>query len=120
MKRAELLKIVAERYGVQPEYLWARWPNYAVLRHAGNRKWFGVLMDGPARRLGLSEAGADETVDILNVKVAPDDVIVLQLADSIMPAYHMNKQNWISIAIEGDIPDEFVLDLLETSHRLTA
>jgi len=78
MKRAELLKIVAERYGVQPEYLWARWPNYAALRHAGNRKWFGVLMDVPARRLGLSEAGADETVDILNVKVAPDNVIVLQ------------------------------------------
>lgn len=77
-------------------------------------------MDVPASRLGLSETAADETVDILNVKVDPDDAIVLQLADSIMPAYHMNKENWISIAIEGDMPDTFVLDLLETSHRLTA
>lgn len=119
MKRTELLETVAERYGAQPEYLWARWPNYAVFRHAGNRKWFGVLMDVPASRLGLGEAAADEKVDILNVKVDPDDAIVLQLADSIMPAYHMNKENWVSIAIEDDIPDELVLDLLETSHRLT-
>lgn len=113
------MKTVAEKYGVEPEYLWSRWPNYAVLRHTGNRKWFGVLMDVPASRLGLDEAAADETIDILNVKVAPDDVVVLRLADSIMPAYHMNKENWVSIAIEGNIPDELVLDLLEMSHRLT-
>jgi predicted DNA-binding protein (MmcQ/YjbR family) len=120
MDRAELLEIVEERYGMRPEFPWSRWPNYAVLRHPGNRKWFGVLMDVPADRLGLDGAEVGEKVEILNVKVDPDDVLVLRLADSIMPAYHMNKDNWVSVAIEGDIPGELVLDLLETSHRLTA
>ena len=122
MNRTQLLKAVAKKYGVQPEYLWTRWPNYAVLRHSDNRKWFAILMDVPTSRLGLNDADADEhgRVDILNVKVDPDDAIVLQLADSIMPAYHMNKKNWISIVIKGDVPDELILELLETSHRLTA
>lgn len=108
---------VAERYGVDPEFPWSRWPSYAVFRHRGNRKWFGVVMNVPPARLGLE---GDDEVDILNVKVEPDDAVVLRLADSILPAYHMNKENWISVVIDGNVPDDLLLDLLETSHRLTS
>ena len=74
-------------------------------------------MNIPPSRLGLE---GDGEIDILNVKVDPDDALVLRLADSILPAYHMNKKNWVSVVIEGDIPNELLLDLLETSHRLTS
>lgn len=116
MNREELFEQVVQRYGAEPEYLWPRWPSYVVLRHVGNCKWFGVVMDVPATRLGLE---GDGKVDILNVKVDPDDATALRLADSILPAYHMNKENWVSIIIEGGISDEMLIDLLETSHRLT-
>jgi len=117
MDRNELFSQVAQRYGVAPEYPWPRWPEHAVLRHTGNRKWFGIVMSVPASRLGLAGDGA---VDVINVKADPDDVPALQLADGILPAYHMNKEHWVSVLIEGDVPDEMLLDLLETSHRLTS
>ena len=116
MNRNELLSHVEQKYGVKPEYLWSRWPNYAVLRHSENRKWFGILMDVPAARLGLE--GVDN-LEVLNVKVDPEDALALRLADDILPAYHMNKKNWVSVLIEGGIPDEMLLDLIEMSHRLT-
>lgn len=116
MDRDELFSHVSQRYGARPEYPWPRWPDHAVLRHNGNRKWFGIVMNVPAKRLGLE---GDGTVDIVNVKADPEDVPALQLADGILPAYHMNKRHWISVILSGDLPDEMLLDLLETSYRLT-
>ena len=116
LDRNELISHVAERYGVAPDYPWPRYPGNTVFRHRGNRKWFGILMNVPAERLGLS---GDGKVDVLNVKVDPDDAAALRLADFILPAYHMNKENWVSVLIEGGIPGGMLADLLEESHRLT-
>ena len=117
MDRGGLISHVAERYGVAPDYPWPRWPNYAVFRHRGNRKWFCILMDVPAERLGLEGGGK---VDVLNVKVDPDDAAALRLADFVLPAYHMNKENWVSVLVEGGIYDDMLFDLLETSRRLSS
>ena len=117
MDRKALLSIVAQRYGTEPEYPWPRWPSHAVLRHAGNRKWFGIVMNVPAKRLGLA---GDVMVDIMNVKASPEDVPALLLAEGILPAYHMNKEHWVSVVLGGNLPDEMLLDLLETSYRMTS
>ena len=116
MRRTELFARIAELYGAEPEYLWHSAPNYAVFRHSENRKWFGIVMDVPAARLGLEGEGK---IDILNVKVNPEDALVLRLADGILPAYHMNKKNWVSVVLDGDIPDDMLLGFLEMSFQLT-
>ena len=117
MNRAELFAYVAEAYGVTPEYLWESSPDAAVIRHTENRRWFGIVMSVQAKRLGLE---GDTPVDVLNVKVDPADAAVLREADGILPAYHMNKQHWISIVIESEsIPEGMLLSLLDTSYRLT-
>lgn len=116
MTRDELLEYVAERYGTKPEYLWERWPNYAILRHASNRKWYAGIFDVPAVKLGLPREGK---VDTLNVKCDPDDALVLRLHDDILPAYHMNKENWISVLIDGNVPRPLLEELVEMSYRLT-
>ena len=33
-----------------------------------------------------------------------------------LPAYHMNKQNWISIILDGSVPDDKIFPLLELSY----
>ena len=71
MYRAELLEEIAGRYGVAAEYPWRRYPQYAVFRHAGNRKWFAVLMNPPGRKLGLA---TEEEVAILNVKIRAGEI----------------------------------------------
>ena len=37
-----------------------------------------------------------------------------------MPAYHMNKLHWITVLLDGAVPDEKVYDLLEMSYMATA
>ena len=83
MHRAELLEEIARRYGVAAEYPWRRYPQYAVFRHAGNRKWFAVLMNPPGRKLGLA---TEDEVAILNVKIRAGENSLLRGMDAVLPA----------------------------------
>jgi predicted DNA-binding protein (MmcQ/YjbR family) len=37
---------------------------------------------------------------------------------SVVPGYHLNKRHWITITLDGDLPDQQVRDLIEDSHDL--
>ena len=37
---------------------------------------------------------------------------------SIVPGYHLNKRHWITITLEGDVPDERVRELVLDSYEL--
>ncbi len=86
-----------------------------MLRHAGNRKWFAVVMDVPRASLGLPGEGK---VPILNVKCEPLLIGSLLKKLGYLPAWHMNKENWISIML-GAVPDEEIIALLEMSFGMT-
>ena len=38
----------------------------------------------------------------------------------IFPAYHMNKANWITVTLDGSVPDETIKMLLDMSFDATA
>lgn len=40
--------------------------------------------------------------------------------DGIMPAYHMNKLHWISVLLDGSVPEEKVRELIDMSFMATA
>lgn len=117
MNRKELEEYIAETYSTYPEYPWADAPDYAVFRHSNNRKWFALVMDIPKERLGLTDNGL---IDILNVKGEPVMIDFLKNETGFFPAYHMNKTNWITIALDGSVPSEKVKMLLDMSFDLTA
>ena len=62
MTRQELFTWIRQQYGTEPEYPWHDWN--AVLRHNDNNKWYGVVLEVSADKLGLPEAGI---IDVLNV-----------------------------------------------------
>ena len=41
----QVFEYVFTQYGTKPEYLWKTHPDYAVLRHADNRKWYAIVMN---------------------------------------------------------------------------
>ena len=41
----QIFDYVFTQYGTQPEYLWKTHPDYAVLRHSDNRKWYAIVMN---------------------------------------------------------------------------
>ncbi len=116
MERTLIFKHCKEIYGTTPEYLWERYPSYAVLRHRGNRKWYGVVMEIPFRRLGIMREG---TVDVINLKLGEAMVGSVQDERGIFPAYHMAKGAWVSVLLDGTVPDETILAFLDISHELT-
>ena len=90
--------------------------NYEVFRHANSKKWFAVVMDVPKFRLGLD---GEELIDVVNLKC--DSVLVgsLLCESGFFPAYHMSKGSWITVALDGTIPDDKIKMLLDMSYHLT-
>lgn len=86
--RDDLLRLVKEKYKTEPEYLWRRFPRYAVLRH---EDWYGLIMDVLRENLGLRGTGR---VDVLNVKLADTsyaDMLIHQ--EGYFKGYHISRGN---------------------------
>ena len=116
MNREELEKYILDTYGVKPEYLWSRYPTFAVFRHECNKKWFAVIMTIDKRRLGINEEGQ---IDVVNLKCEPNFTVSAFGEQGIYPAYHMNKEHWITVALDGSVSTMDVQFLLALSHKLT-
>ena len=116
--RQKLFDYVQDKYKAMPEFLWKRYPNYAIFRHKENNKWFGLVMDVPRSKLGLD---GDERVDILNVKLSdPIMVDALIQEPGIMKGYHISRGNWISMLLDGTVSFEDIKSLLEVSYITTS
>lgn len=108
---------IRDEYGAEPEFLWPeRYPTYCIFRHGGNKKWFALI-----GRIEWKSLGRDgkELVDIINLKF--DNGQALDFAENtpgVYPAYHMNKRHWITIALDGTLPDEMVMELVKKSYLL--
>jgi predicted DNA-binding protein (MmcQ/YjbR family) len=114
--RKAILSYVSQQYGTEPEYLWAKTPDCAVIRHRGNRKWYGIIMNVPRKTLGLPGEGI---IDIINVKCSPAVREILLGEGRALPAYHMNKQHWISLPLDGSLVLETIFSLIDESYELT-
>ena len=90
-QREALFAFAKETFGTEPEFLWEKTPDAGVLRHADNRKWYGIVMTVQRKTLGLSGEG---TVEILNVKADYLTGSFLRQQAGFLPAYHMNKDSF--------------------------
>ena len=116
--RKTFFEYIKKEYKVTPDYPWKKYPDNAVFRHSDNNKWFALVMDVARDKLG--QIGA-ERITVVNLKIADAlfrDTIIRE--EGIIPAYHMNKQNWITVFLDGTVPEERVYDLLDMSFRATA
>lgn len=115
LRREEIFAHIKEQYGVRPDYPWTRTPNYAIFRHVQNRKWFAALIDITEDKLGLP---SKKPIDSMLLKCAPFLIGSLCKGEGIFPAYHMNKEHWISVHMEQIAPEE-LFGLIDISFGLT-
>ena len=116
--REKVYGYVKRKYRSEPEYLWRRFPDYAVFRHEDNRKWYGLIMDVPQKNLGIPGEGR---VDILNVKL--DDLLLADMLvqrEGYLRGYHLSRGNWISILLDGTVPMKEIREMIDLSYRVTA
>lgn len=114
MDRKDIFEWTMQQYGTMPDYPWK--DENAVLRHKDNKKWYGVILSVGRDKLGLPDT---DTVDVLNVKCDPHLIGSLLMKEGFFPAYHMNKDLWISILLEGFVSDSEIKNLIGISYELT-
>jgi len=55
----------------------------------------------------------------INLKVAPEEGVELrERYASVQPGYHMNKKHWVTVLMDGTIPDKLVRSWIEQSYNL--
>jgi predicted DNA-binding protein (MmcQ/YjbR family) len=66
--------------------------------------------------LGTSKDG----VPSVNLKTHPDEAWLQREAypGAVLPGYHMNKRHWNTVLLNGAVPDDVILDMLDESYRL--
>ena len=117
MTRQELIDFIFDEYSVEPDYPFRMDDVTCVFRHIDNRKWFGIAMVVPYRTIGINRDG---NVDILNIKCDPIMMGSLRVKPGFCPAYHMNKDKWLTILLDGSAEKEDIIALLAMSYTMTA
>lgn len=115
-----LTQAILDHFQVKPDFPWehsSRYQSYGAFRHRSNRKWFALIMN--VKREVLDKDGNTSLIDILNVKIPPAQGDELRQIPGIYPAYHMNHKTWISVVLDETLPDEKILELIDTSYQLT-
>ena len=116
--RDELFAHIKKKYRTDPEYLWMRFPGYAVFRHTDNDKLFAMVMDVPKVKLGLA---GEAVVDILNVKMGSPllaDLLIQQ--EGYLRGWHIRGGNWVSVLLDGTVPFEDICRWIDESYMVTA
>ena len=116
MNRQALAAYLTDAYGTAGEHLFARYPNFLVFRHSGNRKRFAVIMDIPRKNLKLSGEGE---ISVVNLKCDTRLIGSFREEPGIFPGWHMNKAHWLSVALDGSVKDEKIRFGVDMSFELT-
>jgi predicted DNA-binding protein (MmcQ/YjbR family) len=78
-------------------------PDAAVFKVMG--KMFGLIGDGDPLAV--------------NLKCDPDEAVFLrQMYPAVQPGYHMNKRHWNTVTVDGTIPDDEILQMVDASYNL--
>lgn len=81
--------------------------NWTLMRHTGNKKTFACIYE------------REEKVWI-NVKCDTEWRDFWRSAfKAVLPAYHMNKEHWNSLILDGTIPDKDIERMISESYELT-
>jgi len=57
----------------------------------------------------------------INLKVEPEHSVELrERYPAVHPGYHMNKKHWITVLMDGTIPDKLLCSWIDTSYNLVA
>ncbi|QND46140.1 MmcQ/YjbR family DNA-binding protein (plasmid) [Rhizobium lusitanum] len=116
VSRSEIFDYAQKEFGVKPDYPFKKFPHYAALRHSDDNKWFGLVMNVSLNKIGLQ---GDEEIDVVDFKCPVEKVSDLRNQDGFHPAYHMNKEHWLTARLDGSVSKQEIFALLRESYELT-
>ena len=125
MEKAALQSWIKAQFEIEGEQVFHKHPEFLVFRHPMSSMFLlGVdsAKTGRPEKLGLAEDAIafpkDSLLQIVNVKVNPEEREILTSQAGIYPGYHMNKKYWISLDIHK-VQEPLLKDLIQESYLRT-
>lgn len=110
-----LIEYARKKYGDELEFLWKKLPTAAVLRRKDTGKWYAVFLIISKRRLGLD---GDEEIEIVDIRIKPEDMEKVVDHAKIFEGYHMNKKHWFTVCLdESDLTNK-IISWVDESYEL--
>jgi len=104
MTPTQLKKILLTFTGAVEDYPWGTSP--MVLKVGG--KMFAIV-------------GLEADPLKISLKCDPEDAIIQRgIYPAVQRGYHLNKEHWNTITLDGSIPDKVVRQMIEESYHLVA
>lgn len=113
-----LIGFMHDLFKVSADFPWKKSsPGNAVFRHPETGKWFAFIMKVDYSKLCEDKSGE---IELICLKARPEKVKNLIVANKAYPAYHMSKEHWHSVVLDGNMQeDEELLWNLIESYYLT-
>ena len=111
-----LTEWIIKKYNDYTEFLWAKSPDCGIFRNKDNEKWYVVVLNIDYSKLDKTKKGK---IEVLNIKVDKEDIQALLNTKGLYPAYHMNKNNWVSVTFDETVSDEKIKQLIDKSYILS-
>lgn len=112
----DVISYIEKQYGDHLEYLWKDDFNNAVWRGKDSQKWYAILLKIKENKLGIP---SNQTIEIIDLKYDKDKIEKIIDYQNIFPGYHMNKKHWITIRLNGIVPNEVLFSLIDKSYQLS-
>lgn len=115
LQAESVIRFVRETYGDELEFLWERFPDNAIWRRKDNEKWYGLILTVSGRKLGLD---TDEIQEILVLRMDKARREEILTRPHHLPAWHMNKNSWYTLVLDGSVPDSLLFAAIRESYAL--
>ena len=113
--KSMILSYVHKTYNTKEEYPWKDMKEYFTLKV--NNKWYLLYMNIPYKSINKDKEGK---VDVINVKLMPNEIESLIDYKTYYPAYHMNKKYWMTIVLDNNVQFEIVKSLIDRSYEIVS
>ncbi len=110
----DVIEYIVSTFSDKAEFLFEH-DNTAVFRKGVKKKWYAVVMRISKRKLGID---SDDLIEVLNVKLNPNEIALLVDRVSYFPAYHMNKKHWCTIVLDETLELDEICFRIEQSYNL--
>lgn len=110
-----IIEYVQGKYGDEMEFLWEKFPDNAVWRRKDNQKWYGAVLTVSKSKLGLP---SKEIAEIIDLRLAPDQIALTIDNKKYFPGWHMNKKHWYTMLLDYSVPTEEICQRIDISYSL--
>ena len=115
MTLVELEKHILGAYAAETDHPIEGDRSVTVFLRSDNKKWFAATKNIGCRFVNVDREGR---IDLLNVQLDPRVVASLRTREGFLPAWHMNQNRWVTILLDGSVPDDEIRSLLDKAFTL--